>query len=112
MSKNSFNEYTTLDENFLYKQVWNELEENKTDLGLWAKCFATCNGDETKTKALYLKERVSFLKEKLEKQAIEQINLRKEGLTREFNPTTKECPSCQLINSEKAKQCDCGYQFT
>jgi len=62
----------TLNENELYEQVWREIEENKTDLGLWAKCFSTCEGDENKTKALYVSKRVLVLKEELKKQKIDQ----------------------------------------
>jgi len=62
----------TVNENELYEQVWREIEENKTDIGLWAKCFSTCEGDENKTKALYVNERVLILKENLKKQIIDQ----------------------------------------
>jgi hypothetical protein len=55
-------------EHKLYEQIWREIEENKTDVGLWAKCFATCDGDENKTKALYVNKRVLVLKENLQKQ--------------------------------------------
>jgi uncharacterized membrane protein YhaH (DUF805 family) len=68
----------TLNENELYEQVWREIEENKTDLGLWAKCFSTCEGDENKTKALYVSKRVFGLKENLQKQIINQERKAKE----------------------------------
>ena len=59
-------------EHKLYEQIWREIEENKTDVGLWAKCFATCDGDENKTKALYVNKRVLVLKENLQKQLLDQ----------------------------------------
>ncbi len=62
----------TINENELYEQIWKEIEENKTDIGLWAKCFSTCEGDENKTKALYVNERILVLKENLKKQLIDQ----------------------------------------
>jgi uncharacterized RDD family membrane protein YckC len=62
----------TVNENELYNQIWTEIEENKTDFGLWAKCFAKCEGDENKTKALYVNKRILVLKEELKKQKIDQ----------------------------------------
>lgn len=62
----------TINENVLYEQIWREIDENKTDVGLWAKCFAKCEGDENKTKALYVNERILVLKENLKKQLVDQ----------------------------------------
>jgi hypothetical protein len=42
----------------LYLKALEEIESNKYDKGLWAKCFTNCNGDETKAKAAYIKKRV------------------------------------------------------
>ena len=48
----------------LYATAAAELDDGNRDEGLWAKCFAECDGDENKAKALYLKTRVGRLKEK------------------------------------------------
>lgn len=45
----------------LYAQAAAELGGGNRDEGLWAKCFAECDGDENKAKALYLKKRVERL---------------------------------------------------
>ena len=45
----------------LYAQVWREIESKNVDEGLWARLWAENKGDEDKTKAAYLKERVSQL---------------------------------------------------
>ena len=74
----------TLNENELYEQVWREIEKNKTDVGLWAKCFSNCEGDENKTKALYVNKRVLVLKENLQKQLIEQERKAKEEAKKEI----------------------------
>ena len=63
-TKEKIKSTTAINENELYELIWKEIEENKTDIGLWAKCFAKCEGDENKTKALYVNERILFLKEK------------------------------------------------
>ena len=47
----------------LYAQAAAELEDGNRDEGLWAKCFAECDGDENRAKALYLKTRVGRLAE-------------------------------------------------
>jgi hypothetical protein len=67
-----------VNENELYQQVWQEFEENKVDIGLWTKCFSTCEGDENKTKALYVSKRVLILKDNLQKQIIYQERKAKE----------------------------------
>jgi uncharacterized membrane protein YhaH (DUF805 family) len=73
----------TLNENELYEQIWKEIEENKTDVGLWANCFSNCEGDENKTKALYASKRVLILKENLQKQLIDQERKVKEESKKE-----------------------------
>jgi hypothetical protein len=45
----------------LYAQAAAELEDGTRDEGLWAKCFAECDGEENKAKARYLKARVQRL---------------------------------------------------
>ena len=45
----------------LYAAVWAELESGNIHQGLWAKLWAANKGNEEKTKAAYLKERVSQL---------------------------------------------------
>ena len=45
----------------LYAQAAAELSGGTRDEGLWAKCFAECDGDENKAKALYIKKRVERL---------------------------------------------------
>ena len=47
----------------LYSLVATEMEGSDYNKGLWAKCFAECEGDGNKAKALYLKERIEQLKE-------------------------------------------------
>lgn len=53
---------------FSSDEVWEsalkELDSNKRNEGLWAKCFAECNGDEGKARAMYLKEAVGRLNSK------------------------------------------------
>jgi len=50
-----------VDEDVAYTQVANELETGKTDIGLWTRLFAACEGDEKKTKVLYIKQRAGKL---------------------------------------------------
>lgn len=41
----------------LYLLAMEEYDSDKRDKALWAKCFALSDGDETKTKSTYIKER-------------------------------------------------------
>jgi hypothetical protein len=45
----------------LYAVAWQELEEKTFDKGLWAKLLVENDGDESKTRSEYLKERVKRL---------------------------------------------------
>lgn len=45
----------------LYALIASELENNDFDKGLWTKIFAECDGDETKTKVRYIRERLVVL---------------------------------------------------
>jgi hypothetical protein len=72
-----------VNESEIYEQVWKEIEKNKTDIGLWAKCFASCEGDENKTKALYIKKRISVIKKEIENQSLEAQKIEQEKLEKE-----------------------------
>ena len=47
------------DKDRLYEIAWKEIEIESVDKGLWAKAYAESDGDREKTKARYLKSRVS-----------------------------------------------------
>lgn len=47
--------------NGIYAIVYDELEENKMDKGLWARCFAFASGDVNQAKAKYIELRASNL---------------------------------------------------
>jgi len=73
-----------IDEDSLYEQAINELENNTKVKSLWAKAFAKSEGNEEKAKALYIQYRVDNLnkiheKEKQQQQRQKEI-LRKEWL--------------------------------
>ena len=51
-----------VDDERLWEQASAELNSSNKNEGLWAKCFAEANGDESKAKAQYLGARVSKLK--------------------------------------------------
>ena len=52
---------TFCDEDAVYYQIAEEFENGVEDKGLWTSLFADCNGDETKTKARYIKKRAERL---------------------------------------------------
>jgi len=49
------------DENAIYAQIANELDTKSEDKGLWTRLFADSDGDEKKTKVLYIKHRAAQL---------------------------------------------------
>ena len=53
----------SLSDDALYEMAWKETEKNKGDRGLWAKAYAVCDGEEEKTRAYYIRERVKFLQQ-------------------------------------------------
>lgn len=66
-----------------WAQVSDEMEGGYTDKGLWARCFAESDGDETKTKARYMQARqqaivLNTLKEIADTQAISAAQLEHE----------------------------------
>jgi hypothetical protein len=46
---------------FAYQTVADELDANKQDRGLWVRSFAEADGDDARTKALYIRYRVAQL---------------------------------------------------
>ena len=44
-----------------FAEAMAEIEESRMDKGLWARCFAECDGDHEKAKASYIRERVAVL---------------------------------------------------
>jgi hypothetical protein len=52
---------TFCDEDEVYDQIAKEFETGVEDNGLWTRLFADCDGDETKTKVLYIKKRADRL---------------------------------------------------
>jgi hypothetical protein len=51
-----------MDDQAFYGQVAYELHEGPPIPGLWAKCYAECNGEESRAKAMYLRLRADQLK--------------------------------------------------
>ncbi len=50
------------DENELYQQAFEELENDEKVVAIWSRSFAEAGGDEQKAKALYIQHRVEILK--------------------------------------------------
>ncbi len=50
-----------VDEDAIYAAIASELKTGATMEGLWTRAFAECDGDENRTKALYIKRRAETL---------------------------------------------------
>jgi len=68
--------YKEINEDELYLQATQEVDDSNQDKALWAKCMALCEGDEGKAKYKYIKERVDRLRElkmkEIEEEAVQQ----------------------------------------
>ena len=51
-----------VDEDAIYAAIGKELETGSTDKGLWTRLFAEYDGDENRTKVVYIKQRAEKLK--------------------------------------------------
>lgn len=45
----------------IYAEIAAELDTHNVDTGLWTRLYAECDGDETKTKVRYIRERVLLI---------------------------------------------------
>ena len=63
MNEQNENTDTRQNEEALYEIVAAEMAVRKIKKGLWAKAYAQCEGDQNRTRALYVKLRVQALKD-------------------------------------------------
>lgn len=68
MNNNECSEVINEDE--LYLQATQEVDDGNQDKALWAKCMALCEGDEGKAKYKYIKERVDRIAKKTMKSLV------------------------------------------
>ena len=61
-----------------FEIVAKELSESGPIVGLWGMCYAECEGDERRSRALYLRRRVAQLQEE-EKQAQQRARRHEEA---------------------------------
>jgi hypothetical protein len=70
MNNNVYSE--SINEDNLYLQATQEVDEGNQDKALWAKCMALCEGGENKAKYKYIKERVDRLRQDKRKEIEEK----------------------------------------
>jgi len=51
----------TVNEEAIYESIASEIESRNLERGLWTRLFAECDGDENRTKVLYIKQRAAKL---------------------------------------------------
>lgn len=78
-SNDSCNNSNVINEDNLYLQATQEVDENNQDKALWAKCMALCEGDESKAKYKYIIDRVDRLRHE---KIMEMEEVRKQESTR------------------------------
>ena len=62
-----------MDEEKIYSTIAKEIESNKLKKGLWTKAFSESEGDEKKTKALYIKYRFDQIQDSNKKEEEEEL---------------------------------------
>ncbi len=68
-----------IDEDVIYEIVGKEIQEGRTETGLWTRLFAEMNGDETKVKVAYIKRRAEKLIASEQARIQEQLRVQEEG---------------------------------
>jgi uncharacterized membrane protein YhaH (DUF805 family)/RNA polymerase-binding transcription factor DksA len=92
------------DEN-LWEQVMEEAGGTARRPGLWAKCFAQANGDESQAKAAYMKARVAEIhaERERERQQATANAIHQEGLR--LASSNGKCPSCGKLIPLQSLEC-------
>ncbi|MDO9584408.1 MAG: hypothetical protein Q7J24_15055 [Desulfomicrobium sp.] len=93
VNMNSAEYSETINEDELYLQATNEVNEGNQDQALWAKCMALCEGDENKARYKYIKERVDRLRDVMAREIEEkrkEDRIRSEMLQNEIERKIQE----------------------
>ena len=99
-----------MDEEKIYSTIAKEIESNKLKKGLWTKAFSESEGDEKKTKALYIKYRFDQIQdsnkkeeeEELEKQELEEQELEEVVKEEVVKEEVEEKPRCFYCKKDNA----------
>jgi hypothetical protein len=86
------------EDEIFYQKVYDELSSRDLKNGLWLQSITEANGDETKAKIIYVKYRVSQIKED------ERIRKIKDQESQKYSKTIDEfytviCPKCHNFES-------------
>lgn len=78
-AKTKFHEVLAVkDKKSHFETAWREIEQEQTNMNIWAEAYAICEGDEAKTKAKYIELRVADLleiqKDEREKESLSAID--------------------------------------
>lgn len=79
-----------------YEYVGAEIDSGYKNQGLYLKCFATCEGDEKKTEAKYIRERVKQVKlvfNRAQKELSQSTQAYTRSIVSQVERTTKSEPS-------------------
>lgn len=88
-------------EEIIYAEVFSEIKAGYRRDGLWAKALSECQGDISKTEALYIKYRAKTLDDELVKYNNEKLNnVEEEKLKEEKLTADKEEKELELIQQE------------
>ncbi len=97
-----------VDDTTFYEIAWSEIEGNKLNKALWSKAFAECEGDENKSKAMYIKLRTNQLTDEENSKVETEALKRNEELK---NRTEEELMSEYGITLDGDKYCFSSYSY-
>lgn len=99
-------------EELLWTSVSNEFEGQSRKPGLWAKAYASAEGNEALAKAKYLKWRVDELSAEEQRQASEEVGRQQKNRVEQLARAAAKCPSCDKLIPMSHAQCpSCRASF-
>ncbi len=114
------NDYeATVDEDHIFSAIADELDSPRLQKGLWTKLFAQCDGDERRTKVLYIKVRADQIRNeenaRISAFAEAQARLLATATDAEaaaIGQAPARCPNCNALIGANAVGCTrCGALF-
>jgi len=101
----------------LYAQVWCEIESKNVDEGLWARLWSENKGDEEKTKAAYLKERVKQLRrssnsaepQQSERKTLDRESVESDSIKQKIEVACPKCGGRIRLAAGRSGNVDCPH---
>lgn len=105
----------SIDTDHIYAEIAKELEDGVVDKGLWTRLFAECDGDERRTKVLYIRQRANRLisaeRLRLEHEALERTTATDTIKERSLTPSDAQLMDAYGISFENERYTYGEYKY-